>query len=160
MSQKDYEDFSKEISKNEKLKNEILKISKNFSKKDDPEKLKAFFDEKIKPIAKKYGFQIEANDYFKSLKNENSKINQNINYDELENVSGGLGQRGDLLDTASCPCVNVGSGILDRNRICGCYVGGGGSSKTASKNFLKKASINGVCACVLAGSGNLRSHYK
>ena len=89
MAVKDVELFVQEKRKNEALKKEWEETSKQEATLKEDQK-EAFFNEKLYPILKKYGFDFSFNDFCEYKGNSKSQdSDEELSDDELFNVAGG-----------------------------------------------------------------------
>ena len=90
MAVKDVEMFVQEKRKNEALKKEWDKATKKEDKLKEDKK-EEFFNKKLAPIAKKYGFDFSFNDFCEYKKHSAKPQNndEELSDDELFNVAGG-----------------------------------------------------------------------
>lgn len=86
MAKKDVELFALEKRKNEALKKEWKKVAAREDKLKENQKEK-FFNEKLYPIVKKYGFDFSFADFYECKKSKGS--DEELSDDELFNVAGG-----------------------------------------------------------------------
>ncbi|MDR0739265.1 MAG: hypothetical protein LBF33_03930 [Oscillospiraceae bacterium] len=157
MAEKNIEIFLQEVAKNEKMRNEFSELSKDFAEKQENQEKnnekteKKFFENKIQPAIKKYGFELTYEDFKNSSKlikkTEQNRINSELDFDALSSVAGG---KATVLGVMACPL----KGNLKHSgvKICSCWFGGAGGKGVASpkKNNL---GIVGACACAGAGTG-------
>ena len=91
MAVKDVELFVQEKRKNEALKKEWDKATKKEDKLKEDKK-EEFFNKKLAPIAKKYGFDFSFNDFceYKKHSAKPQSSGEELSDDELFNVAGGI----------------------------------------------------------------------
>ena len=91
MAVKDVEMFVQEKRKNEALKKEWDKATKKEDKLKEDKK-EEFFNKKLAPIAKKYGFDFSFDDFceYKRHSSKPQDSDEELSDDELFNVAGGL----------------------------------------------------------------------
>lgn len=117
MSKKDVELFFEEVNKNEALKQEWQKTESEIANLKEDE-LESFFNEKLSPIAKKYGFNFSYNDVRKFKHGLTSDDATELNDDFLDQVAGGA-QYG----KSYCWKLGIGMGV-DTDKKVGCFVFG------------------------------------
>ena len=134
MATKDVELFFEEVSKNEALKKELAKADEGLNSLDKSE-METFFNEKLLPIIKTYGFDFTYQDLLYYKQSLNPKDGDEISDDFLNQVSGG----------DKCCCVAVGA-FCSSEGLCLCVALGGGGQKGNCKD---------ICACPAVGGGTL-----
>ena len=117
MAKKDVELFFEEVSKNEPLRAEWEKAQKGITNIKEDE-LESFFNEKLYPIAKKYGFDFSYNDIRKFKRNLTSDNAEELSDDFLDQVAGGV-----ALGKSYCWKLGLGMSI-DTDKNVGCIVFG------------------------------------
>lgn len=117
MAKRDVELFFEEAKKNDALRTEWEKAQKGIANIKEDE-LESFFNEKLFPIAKKYGFDFSYNDIRKFKRNLDSDNSGELSDDFLDQVAGGVA-------IGKSYCWKLGLGMsIDTDKNVGCLVFG------------------------------------